>query len=140
MSAQDTPAREAWELLQQLMMNVLRPRVVQLCAEYDITPPQLLTLRHLETDTPMSMSDAAKLLKCDASNVTGIVDRLETRGLVERRSAPGDRRVKMLALTDDGARFRQELLRRMADPPPVIADLPEKDQRALRDVLRRAIG
>jgi DNA-binding MarR family transcriptional regulator len=133
-------ATEAWELLQRLMMNVSRPRFVELCTEYDITPAQLLTLRHLEVEKPMSMSDAARLLKCDASNVTGIVDRLEKRGLVERRNAPGDRRVKMLALTQDGARMREELVRRLAEPPPELAALSAKDQRELRDILRRALG
>jgi DNA-binding MarR family transcriptional regulator len=140
MSRKTTPAAEAWELMQMFMMNFSRPRFVQLCAEYDITPPQMLTLRHLEVERPMSMSEVAKLLNCDASNVTGIVDRLETRGLVERRSAPGDRRVKILALTPEGARMREELLSRLADPPPELAELPAHDQRALRDILRRAFG
>ena len=48
------------------------------------------------------MSGLAELLFCDASNVTGIADRLEARGLIERRSAGGDRRVKVLALTSAG--------------------------------------
>jgi DNA-binding MarR family transcriptional regulator len=121
------------------MMNFSRPHFVALCAEFDITPPQLFTLQHLEVQKPISMSDVAKLLACDASNVTGIVDRLEARGLVERRSAVGDRRVKMLALTDEGASLRAELRRRMADPPAPLADLPAADQKALRDILRRAM-
>ena len=133
-------ANESWELMQKLMMTFSRPRFVELCAEYDITPPQLFTLKHLEQDRMLSMSEAAKLLSCDASNVTGIVDRLEARGLVERRSAPGDRRVKMLALTDKGASLREELSRRMADPPPALAKLTASDQKALRDILRRALA
>ena len=44
------------------------------------------------------MSSLAELLVCDASNITGIADRLEARGLVERRSVGADRRVKTLAL------------------------------------------
>jgi DNA-binding MarR family transcriptional regulator len=134
------PAAEAWELMQQLMMTLSRPRFVQLCADYDITPPQLFTLKHLEEGRMLSMSEAAKLLSCDASNVTGIVDRLEARGLVERLSAPGDRRVKMLALTEKGAELRAELGRRMSDPPPALTELPATDQRALRDILRRLVG
>ena len=133
-------ASEAWQLMQEVMMTLSRPRFVQLCAEYDITPPQLFTLKHLDDGHMLSMSEAAKLLNCDASNVTGIVDRLEARGLVERRGAPGDRRVTMLALTDKGAALREELRRRMADPPPALAELPQKDQKALHDILRRVLA
>ena len=85
------------------------------------------------------MSALADTLLCDASNVTGIVDRLEARGLIERREAPQDRRVKMLAVTPEGTRFRAPVGRRMAKPPQAIAELSGADQRSLRDVLRRAL-
>src|SRR5919197_5032203 len=130
---------EAWGLLQTLMLDVQRPRFLLLCSEFDLTPPQLMTLRRLAADEPVPTSEVAKWLACDASNMTGIVDRLEARGLVERRAAPGDRRVKMLALTDKGASLREELSRRMADPPPALAELTASDQKALRDILRRAL-
>ncbi|HYY05228.1 MAG TPA: MarR family transcriptional regulator [Candidatus Limnocylindria bacterium] len=134
------PAAEAWELLQRLMYDVHRPRFLALCSELDVTPPQLFTLQRLDADRAVPMSELAKWLKCDASNVTGIVDRLEARGLVERRGAPGDRRVKMLALTEEGAAFQRELSRRMAEPPAALLALPIDDQRALRDIMRRALG
>jgi DNA-binding MarR family transcriptional regulator len=85
------------------------------------------------------MSDLAQSLFCDNSNVTGIVDRLEERGLVRREAAEGDRRVKLLVLTDEGERMRVEITKRMAEPPPPIAALSEADQRALRDILQRAV-
>jgi DNA-binding MarR family transcriptional regulator len=132
-------AAEAWGLLQTLMLDVQRPRFLLLCSEFDLTPPQLMTLRRLAADEPVPTSEVAKWLSCDTSNVTGIVDRLEARGLVERRAAPGDRRVKMLALTDAGAALRDEITRRMAVPPEPLAALPRTDQRALRDILRRAM-
>jgi DNA-binding MarR family transcriptional regulator len=134
-----SPAAEAWDLLQGLMLDVQRPRFLTLCSEFDITPPQLMTLRRLDSDSPVPTSEVAKWLACDASNVTGIVDRLEARGLVERRAAPADRRVRMLALTEDGAALRDEISRRMAVPPDQLAALPHADQRALRDILRRAL-
>jgi len=85
------------------------------------------------------MGELAKMLFCDSSNVTGITDRLEERGLVRREPSPEDRRVKLLKLTDDGERMRIEITKRMAEPPPPIAALPESDQRALRDILTRAV-
>jgi DNA-binding MarR family transcriptional regulator len=88
---------------------------------------------------PRKMSELAQALFCDSSNVTGIVDRLEERDLVIRESASGDRRVKLLVLTKEGERVRAEITKRMAEPPPPIASLSEKDQRALRDILKRAV-
>ncbi len=85
------------------------------------------------------MNVLAERLFCDASNVTGIADRLESRGVIERRSANDDRRVKVLALTPDGVKLRERVVEIMSEPPPAIAALSERDQRALRDILRRAV-
>jgi len=87
----------------------------------------------------MAMSALAEALSCDASNVTGIVDRLEARGLIERKSADHDRRVKMLAVTPKGARLRGRLLARLHEPPESITALSRADQCALRDILARAL-
>ena len=87
----------------------------------------------------MPMSALAGLMHCDNSNVTGIVDRLEDRGLVERRGALHDRRVKMLTVTPVGAELREQLDQRLSDPPEPLARLSAADQRALRDVMRRAL-
>ena len=75
----------------------------------------------------------------DASNITGIIDRLEARGLVERRAGERDRRVKVLIVTDRGLELRRRLLVRMAEPPEPIARLSPDDQRALTAILRRAL-
>jgi DNA-binding MarR family transcriptional regulator len=68
-----------------------------------------------------------------------LVDRLESRGLVERRNAEHDRRVKLLCLTEAGAEVRQKLMERLAEPPAAIAALSAEDLRALRDVMLRAV-
>jgi DNA-binding MarR family transcriptional regulator len=85
------------------------------------------------------MRELAAGLHCDPSNITGIVDRLGDRGLVERGSAPGDRRVKTLMLTEEGAALRMRLLDRLSEPPPGLGKLPVVEQRQLRDLLRRAL-
>jgi DNA-binding MarR family transcriptional regulator len=89
---------------------------------------------------PRKMSDLANALFCDNSNVTGIVDRLEDRGLVERQPAEHDRRVKMLSITPRGIEVRAGLSARLAEPPEPLAGLSIEDQRALRDIKRRALG
>ena len=65
---------------------------------------QAMALTSLEPGEPIPMSALAGLLMCDNSNVTGIVDRLEALGLVERQPAERDRRVKAVALTEQGDR------------------------------------
>jgi MarR family transcriptional regulator, organic hydroperoxide resistance regulator len=109
-------------------------------AELGLGFAQAHALRMLDPDEPIAMSALAERLFCDASNVTGLVDRLEARGLVERRSAQNDRRVKALTLTPAGVALRDQVLAVMSEPPEAIAALAAADQRALRDILARAVA
>lgn len=137
-TARDTPAKEAQRLFFQIGMVERANRGAAL-AELGLTFSQAHALRLLDPEQPLPMSQLAKDLFCDASNVTGIADRLEARGLIERRASEGDRRVKALALTPAGVKLRSQVLELMAEPPAAIAALPASDQRALRDILRRAV-
>ena len=130
-------ARQAWGLLFELSL-ANRARLVASLEEVGLTFPQAHALRLLDPDRPLPMSEIADRLVCDASNVTGIADRLEARGLVERRAGE-DRRVKTLALTRKGIEVRRRVIESMRRPPEAIAALSQADQRALRDILRRAV-
>ena len=133
-----TPAEEAWELLWQIM-QANKPRMIELARELDFSPVQLHSLRLLEPDVETPMRALARQLFCDPSNVTGIVDRLVARGLVERRGSDTDRRVKIIRLTPEGERIRASVVERMSTPPPEIAELALDQQLALRDALREAV-
>jgi MarR family transcriptional regulator, organic hydroperoxide resistance regulator len=133
------PAVEAWELLWRLM-QANKPRFMALAQELGLAPMQLHALRLIEPGVEVPMSSLAGKLFCDASNVTGIVDRLEARGLIERRPAEHDRRVKLLVLTGEGDRVRSIAESQMTQPPPEIAALPLEHKRALRDALRAAMA
>jgi DNA-binding MarR family transcriptional regulator len=130
-------AREAWAPLFELVHEMMR-HFPALAAEFELSPVQALVLRMLGYGA-QPMSVLAGHLSCDASNVTGLVDRLEGRGLVERRGAEHDRRVKMLGLTEAGVELRRRLMARMAEPPPAITALAPAELRALRDVMLRAV-
>lgn len=134
-----SPVSEAWSLMQALLQSSRR-RFLAVAAEFDLSPPQVMALKSLDPERPVPMSQLAEALHCDNSNVTGIVDRLEDRGLVERRSATHDRRVKMLAVTERGAEVRERLRARLREAPPPLAQLSEEDQRALCDIMRRALA
>jgi DNA-binding MarR family transcriptional regulator len=134
-----TPVQESWELIRELWTGNF-PHMMALFAEFDLAKQQAFALTHLEPEEPKPMSELAASMFCDASNITGIADRLESRGLVERRSAERDRRVKMLVLTPEGERVRAAIVDRLLQPPEALTSLSAADQRALRDLLRRATG
>lgn len=131
------PGSEAWSLMHWMMVTN-KQRLVAMAQEFELAPQQMIAIRMLGA-APRKMSDLANALFCDNSNVTGIVDRLEQRGLVRRQAAEGDRRVRLLVLTDEGERMRVEITKRMAEPPAPIASLSEEDQTTLRDILKRAL-
>jgi MarR family transcriptional regulator, organic hydroperoxide resistance regulator len=135
-----TPAAEAWELLRAVFTSQAKTRFAAIRAEFDLSKQQAAALHVLDPEVPKPTSELAEKMFCDASNVTGVIDRLEARGLVERRPGQGDRRVKLVALTADGVKLRDRLHERMAEPPEPIASLSNADQRALRDVLKRAVA
>ena len=132
------PGSEAWSLIHWMMVTN-KQRLMAMAHEFDLAPQQMIALRMLGAG-PRKMSELAQALFCDNSNVTGIVDRLEARGLVGRRAGGRDRRVKELALTPAGAALRARLLQRLSQPPELFDRLAPADQRALRDLLRKALG
>lgn len=131
--ADEASSREAWNLLAGL---VYPPPFLTVARELGLRPPAFGALRML--DQPRTMSEVATALHCDNSNVTGIVDTLEEKGLATREPAPHDRRVKLIALTAAGRRVRVRLMRSVETPPPWLQSLSEADRGALRDILRRA--
>jgi MarR family transcriptional regulator, organic hydroperoxide resistance regulator len=133
-------ADQAWALLLQVGFELVSAHFAAAVAEVDLAPAQARALHELALERPISMRELAERLKSDPSNVTGLIDRLEARGLVERRPHPSDRRIKGLALTAAGARLRARLFARLYSAPPAVASLAERDQRALRDVLQRVVS
>src|SRR5262245_18401484 len=99
---------DCWQVLNEFSLS-RRAWWIAICEEFDLTPMQGHTLRSLDPERPQAMSALADMLICDASNVTGLVDKLESRGLIVRQSAENDRRIKMLAVTPKGRELRERL-------------------------------
>jgi DNA-binding MarR family transcriptional regulator len=110
------------------------------CAEVELSPPQVLAMRSLTADHPIPMSELAGLMHCDNSNVTGIVDRLEDRGLVVRQAGTQDRRVKYLQVTEKGAQVQDRLQDLLGEPPAGLLALSAAEQRQLLALMRKATG
>ena len=134
MSRMDEPTRRAWQLLVKFFFAE-RERLPAPGGDFDLSPVQCHVLHLIEPDRPLPMGRLAATLGCDASNVTGLVDRLEARGLVERRPSAGDRRVKVIRLTPAGSRLRNDLLRRMTAGSCPLSKLSAVEQRSLVRIL-----
>ncbi|UQX01049.1 MarR family transcriptional regulator [Streptomyces sp. RerS4] len=98
---------------------------------------KVLTLLAVE---PLPMRRIAQKLRCEPSNVTGIIDRLESRGLVARHPDPADRRVKLAAPTEDGMRTAERLRESLDFAREPLAGLSAEEREALRDLLRRMLA
>lgn len=134
----DPHACEAWQLLVQFSFTQ-RASLPAMAAELELSPAQCHLLNLIEPDRPIPMGQLAGALSCDASNVTGLVDRMESRGLIQRSPSEDDRRVKVISLTPLGARLRASLIQRMTAAPPTLARLSPEEQRALVRLLRRLV-
>jgi DNA-binding MarR family transcriptional regulator len=127
-------ACRAWQLLMKFFF-AQRGHLPSSGAEFDLSPVQCHVLHLIEPGRPLPMSRLAATLSCDASNVTGLVDRLESRGLVERQPSAVDRRVKVIQLTPIGTRLRARLLRRVTGGSLPLSRLSPDEQRTLVRIL-----
>ena len=115
----------------------VRADFADVVGEVGLTPLQARTVLWLEE--PSAMRGLARHLDCDASNVTGLADRLEELGVVER--VPGaDRRVKLLRLTPRGARVRTDLAERVAAGSTVTAKLTAVERTQLMGLLDKLLA
>ena len=131
-------ACRAWQLLVRFFF-AQRQHLPGAGVEFDLSPVQCHVLHLIEPGRPLPMGRLAETLSCDASNVTGLVDRLEARGLVQRRPSAADRRVKVLQLTPTGARLRSQLLRRMTGGSLPLSRLTRDQQRTLLKILEALV-
>lgn len=116
----------------------MRRHYVERCEQVGLTPMQAAALREL-AEGRRPMGELAGRLSCDASHVTGLTDRLEARGLVERQPSAADRRVKELVLTAAGRRLHRDLERRLAADSPLGTALSGAEQQQLLELLQRAV-
>jgi DNA-binding MarR family transcriptional regulator len=131
-----TVQEQAWRRILAFFLSQ-RPRMLAIAQELGLSPPQAIALAHLDPERAMTMGEVAAALHCDASNVTGLADRLEAAGLAERRPHERDRRVKTLVLTEKGARVRAAYDERLGAVPSPIAALSDEDAAALVAILER---
>ena len=129
-------AAEAWRLFFDFFL-LTRPERDCALEDLELTPNDARALAMLDPVHGRTMRSLAESWGCDASNATCVIDRLEQRGLAERRTVPDDRRVKLVVLTPDGVRTRTALIEAIYKPPPALVELPRASLEALRDAAAR---
>ena len=113
---------------------------VKMSRQFSLTAPQSGVLRSLARSGPVSSADLSRELCVTPSNITGIIDRLEKKGLVQRNRDSGDRRVTLIQLSEAGEQLSSSL------PDPIesrliagLAELPPKEVKKLDKALERII-
>jgi DNA-binding MarR family transcriptional regulator len=122
-----------------LVLDRMRGKFIERLRAVDLTPPSAITLKLLVQNGPMPLRAVADHFNIDASAVTWIADRLETRGLAVREPDPDDRRVKLLTITAAG-RSMARSLHGGCDEFPGIAALSAADRSELARLLRLAFA
>ncbi len=129
-------ADDTWRLLALRAFAWGRERIASQAAECDLSIPQAMLMREL--DAPLSQRKLARRLHYDPSNITALADALEKRGLVERRPDPADRRIRTLALTEQGRQLKSELIKKLSGPiVDAILQLSEAEQVQLHSLLAK---
>jgi DNA-binding MarR family transcriptional regulator len=134
--AEREDAAEVWRALYDFC-RAEYVRYLTSAAELGLTPGDLKALMWFTPGEPLPMRALADQWESDASTVTWLVDRLEERGLVERRAHATDRRVKVVSLTSHGEKLRADLLDTLYRPPAVFAELSGAELEALRGLVAR---
>jgi DNA-binding MarR family transcriptional regulator len=130
-------ADEAWALMASFFFRLGGRHMAEAVRLTGLNPGAVKALQSLAVDEPKSMRALAEEWACDASNVTWLVDRLEERGLVRRRTSPTDRRVKTVVLTKAGVRMQSKIAEIWSEAPDQLRALADSDLAELIEVFRR---
>ncbi|MGH7755920.1 MAG: MarR family winged helix-turn-helix transcriptional regulator [Vulcanimicrobiaceae bacterium] len=128
-----------WRLFHEVLHSQ-KYWLAEVAADLGISPQLGYALHNIPAQGGVTMSELASEMACDRSNATGVIDRLEARGLVERQASRTDRRAICVVLTAAGRRLRKKIDERLEQAPPALAALSPTDQRALRRILETALA
>jgi MarR family transcriptional regulator, organic hydroperoxide resistance regulator len=108
------------------------------CLErFELSPVQANALWRMEPRNALSVGALAERFRSDPSNLSAPLEALEERGLLVRRPAAHDRRVRTVRLTAEGRALRQRLMSCLFHEPPIVARLSQRDRRSFRDLLAK---
>src|SRR5262245_62833689 len=132
-------AARAWRRLFDVFMSTRwqRDRILE---RFNLTPNDARALHTLDPGDGRPMRTLAEAWGTDASNATWVVDRLERHGYAERKAQPGDRRVKLVALTAEGAKTKSAVMKAMHEPPAAMKAISVDELQTLTEILRKLLA
>jgi DNA-binding MarR family transcriptional regulator len=133
-------AEEAFERMRRIAFEGEHvERMAALGVRTKLSPGVIKTLVRLSKGDGISMGELARSFGCDPSYITALVDDLDEQGLAHRESAPDDRRVKIVVLTNAGRKLAAEIDAVLSVPPAAFAALSNDEMRQLRDLLDKIL-
>jgi DNA-binding MarR family transcriptional regulator len=130
MSSQTLQNNLYWQLLRVAIGA--KHGLMTIAEKHNISVMQMYTLCLLEADKSIPMNTLSCMLNCDASNVTGIVDRLFQHKYIKREENPHDRRTKMITLTTKGVKLCEKLATEITSyQPKSLQNLDETQKNQL---------
>ena len=127
-------AKLAWQLMSEVVLADDRKERVS--EELGLSFARVRVLRRLLPE-PLTLRGLSDALSADPPYVTLMIDDLEDRRLVERRSHPTDRRAKLVTLTSAGRRLAAKAEKILGDPPAALTELSAADLKDFIRVLER---
>jgi DNA-binding MarR family transcriptional regulator len=134
-----SPAHELWALVVE-SLGGWEDRMNEAAEHAGLSPVSAWALIQIDPERPISQKELAALLHCNPSTVVDPTDRLEKGGLVIRQTNPRDRRSNVLVVTAQGKRVREELIRRLFEPPESFRGLSAREQDRFRQVMLAAVA
>ena len=128
------------EILRALVFLYTENRRVtkEIAARVSLTGPQLTVVKMLEQMGDLSLSELSDAIRAQNSTVTGIIDRMEREGLVDRLRSTEDRRVVLIRLTKKGEALAREVsVEPMEMLRTALDELSGKEQRDLLSILTK---
>ena len=91
------------------MQQIAVALFVEECKEYDLTPVQYAAMVAIHTHPGIDATRLSAVIAFDRSTLGSVIERLQIKSLIERRSAPDDKRVKLLYLTKSGVALLRDI-------------------------------
>ncbi len=108
-------------LLSRAQLVVNKEFKIQL-GEYDITPVQCGVLNCLYKEDGQGLKALSEKVSVNASTMTGVIDRMEAKGIIERRPDPNDRRAQGVFLTDKGYELEETATNTILEANKLVLD------------------
>jgi MarR family transcriptional regulator, organic hydroperoxide resistance regulator len=129
-NAQPDAASRVWRALYDAILDI-HDRNIAVLTSRGLTGGEIKALLKLAPGEAVPMRGLADRWRSDGSTVTWMADRLESKGLVQRRAQPGDRRVRAVALTPKGERELAAIQKQLFQPPSWWRQLSDREIKQL---------